>query len=53
MAAELKDALGVEAELVEGRGGVFDVTVDGRVVYSKDNTHRFPDDGEVLGLVRG
>lgn len=53
MAAELKDALGLEAELIEGRGGVFDVTVDGRVVYSKDRTHRFPEDGEVLGLVRG
>ena len=53
MAAELKDALGLDVELAEGRGGVFDVTVDGRVVYSKDQTHRFPNDGEVLGLVRG
>ena len=53
MAAELKEALGVDANLIEGSHGIFDVKVDGRLVYSKAKTHKFPDAGEVSGLVRG
>ena len=52
MAAELKDGLGVAAKLVKGSGGVFDVTVDGTLVYSKAETGRFPDPGEVLAAVQ-
>ena len=52
MAAELKQAFGAQAKLVEGSGGVFDVTVDGRLVYSKDKTGRFPDEGEVVALLQ-
>lgn len=33
--------------LVPGSGGVFDVTVDGDLVYSKQKTGRFPEPGEV------
>jgi selenoprotein W-related protein len=42
---------GVKAELVRGRGGVFDVEVDGRLVYSKRETGRFPEDAEVLAAL--
>jgi selenoprotein W-related protein len=42
----------VEARLVAGSGGVFDVKVDGRLVYSKDNTGRFPEPGEVPEKIR-
>jgi len=52
VAAELKQAFGAQAKLVEGSGGVFDVTVDGRLVYSKDKTGRFPDEGEVVALLQ-
>ena len=52
MAAELQEGLGVEVEMVEGAGGVFDVTVDGKVVYSKHRTARFPNPGEVLEAVQ-
>jgi selT/selW/selH-like putative selenoprotein len=52
VAAELREGLGVETELVEGSGGVFDVTVDGKVVYSKHHTGRFPNPGEVLEAVQ-
>ena len=52
MAAELKEAFGAHVKLVESAGGVFDVTVGGRLVYSKADTGRFPDEGEVAGLVR-
>jgi len=29
--------------MIQGRGGVFDVKVDGRLVYSKHHTGKFPD----------
>jgi selenoprotein W-related protein len=42
----------VQAELVKGSGGVFDVTADGEVVYSKHRTGRFPDNAEVVEALR-
>ncbi len=33
-------------------GGVFEVTVDSTLLFSKKATDRFPDDGEVLRLIR-
>jgi selenoprotein W-related protein len=42
----------VQAELRKGAGGVFDVVADGRTVYSKDQTGRFPEPGEVLELLK-
>jgi selenoprotein W-related protein len=44
--------LNVQAELVEGSGGVFDVTADGALVYSKHKTGRFPEHAEVLQALR-
>jgi len=52
LAAELKTEFGVSAELVASGGGVFEVTVDGQRVFSKKALGRFPDDGEVVRLVR-
>ncbi|NQT41097.1 MAG: SelT/SelW/SelH family protein [Planctomycetes bacterium] len=52
MAAELREGAGAEAKLIEGSGGIFDVTVDGKLVYSKGQTGRFPEPGEVLALVK-
>jgi len=43
LAAELKAQMDVEAELVPGSGGVFDVRVDGDVVYSRHaEGNKFP-----------
>ena len=52
MAAELERELGVVPRLIEGRNGVFDVTVDGDVVFSKHRVGRFPAEGEVLEAIR-
>jgi len=38
--------------LVPSDGGRFEVTVNGELLYSKLNTHRHAEPGEVLGLVR-
>lgn len=40
-------------ELDRGSGGVFDVFVDGDLVYSKADTGRFPDKGEVSKILEG
>ena len=48
----MRDAFGVEANLIPGSGGIFEVTVDGRVVFNKAETDRFPGPGEVVGLLK-
>ena len=52
MAAELKKNLGVDSNLIPGGGGVFDVTVDGKVIFSKKSVGRFPGPGEILGVLQ-
>lgn len=48
MAAEIKKQTGVEPELIAGGGGIFDVKVDGKLIYSKHETGRFPEHDEVI-----
>jgi len=38
----------VKSELIEGSGGIFDVEVDGRLIFSKHETNRFPEHAEIL-----
>lgn len=52
MAAEIREASGVDAELVAGGGGIFQVIRDGRTLYDKKETGRFPKPGEVAALVK-
>jgi selT/selW/selH-like putative selenoprotein len=49
---ELKSELGVEVECVAGSGGVFEVSVDGRIIFSKKTLKRFPKDGEIISLLK-
>jgi selT/selW/selH-like putative selenoprotein len=51
--AELKEAFGskVKTRLIAGGGGVFDVALDGTLVYSKKQTGRFPGYREIPGLI--
>ena len=51
MSAEIKDATDIEAKLVAGSGGVFDVRCDGELVFSKFREGRFPSVGEILQLI--
>jgi selenoprotein W-related protein len=34
--------------LIAGRGGIFDVEVDGEMIFSKHEQGRFPEDNEIL-----
>ena len=44
----MEEKYGAEVELVPGVGGVFEITVDGQLRYSKKQTSRFPTDEEVI-----
>jgi len=44
----LEQKYGAEVELVPGVGGVFEITVDGQLKFSKKQTGRFPTDDEVV-----
>lgn len=48
----MKKELGAEVELIKGRGGIFDVATDGKLVYSKHATGRFPEENEVVEAIR-
>ncbi|MBK8221917.1 MAG: Rdx family protein [Candidatus Obscuribacter sp.] len=52
MAAELQRLTGVTAKLHQSYGGVFEIEVDGDLVFSKSRTGRFPMEGEVTSLLQ-
>ena len=52
MAAEIRQALGVEPELVKGANGIFDVAADGKLVFSKHRDSRFPGTEEIIQSLR-
>jgi selenoprotein W-related protein len=39
---------GVEPQLIKGGGGIFDVRMDGDLIFSKHELGRFPEEDEVL-----
>jgi selT/selW/selH-like putative selenoprotein len=49
----LEQKYGAEVELVPGVGGVFEITVDGRLAFSKKQTGRFPTDKEIESVGSG
>ena len=52
MAAELKKQLDVDATMTPGSGGVFDVMLDGKTIFSKKQVGRFPETVEILGMLK-
>jgi selT/selW/selH-like putative selenoprotein len=52
LAAEIKKALGVDSQLVRGGGGIFDVTVDNKRIFSKKEEGRFPNEKEIVDQLR-
>lgn len=41
------------AELRKGANGIFDVEVEGRLIYSKHQTGRFPESEEIIDQIKG
>ena len=52
VAAELEKEFGAKSKLVAGANGIFDVIVDGKKVFSKFKAGRFPETGEITGLIK-
>jgi len=48
----LKQEIG-SLTLIPGSGGVFEVSVNGKNIYSKRQTGEFPDPAEIVQAVRG
>jgi selenoprotein W-related protein len=51
LAAEIKKARGIDAKLTKGSGGVFEVALDGKLIFSKKALGRFPETSEILEMV--
>jgi hypothetical protein len=48
LAAEIKKAKGLDAQLVKGSNGIFDVYDGEKLLFSKYAEHRFPEVDEIL-----
>ena len=44
--------LDIEAEIVPGGRGQFDVSLDGNLLFSKQTEQRFPEDEEIIEAIR-
>jgi predicted Rdx family selenoprotein len=49
----LQRASSADVRLIQGGRGIFEIRADGRVLYSKRDTGRFPTDAELDGLLAG
>lgn len=47
LAATIQQRFGLAAELVRSSGGVFEIELDGHLLFSKKAERRFPGEGEV------
>ena len=51
MQAAIKDKYGITAKLREGAGGIFEVFIDKKVVYSNQETYRCPENEEIFDKI--
>jgi len=47
----LKKRYDVDVELIGSSGGVYEITVDGNLIFSKKKLGRFPEAGEIERLI--
>jgi len=47
----IENKFGVRAELTPGTGGIFEVTLNSHLIFSKKELGRFPNDNEVIDLI--
>jgi selT/selW/selH-like putative selenoprotein len=52
LAASIKDALGIDTEVVVGARGQFDVVADGDLLFSKQAEERFPEPDEIITAIQ-
>ena len=52
LAEKLKTSLKLETDLIKGSKGIFDVELDGKLVYSKSETGKFPDEESLIQKIK-
>ena len=52
LVAAISDEFHIESEFIKGKNGIFDVTVDGELIFSKHEVGRFPTNDEILEMIR-
>jgi selT/selW/selH-like putative selenoprotein len=53
LAEQIQSQFGLSSQLVKGHGGVFEVSVDDRLLFSKKKERRFPEPGEIEDQIAG
>ena len=53
MRESIERQFGVKAELIKGMGGVFEISVNDNLLFSKKELNRFPNENEVEDLIEG
>ena len=48
---ELNNKFGINSELIESSGGVFEIKVNGHLIFSKIGLGRFPNPGEIVQFI--
>jgi len=49
---ELKKEVDAEVDLLAGSGGVYDIRLDGKLIFSKGRMGRFPEPAEIISLIK-
>ena len=56
-ALSLRDSIeskfGIKTELIKGTGGVFEVSLNNSLIFSKKDLGRFPNENEIEDLIEG
>ena len=47
----IEKQFGIKAELIKSAGGVFEVTLNNSLIFSKKELGRFPDDNEIKNII--
>ena len=51
MRSSLDSKFGILAEMKPSSGGVFEITLNGSLIFSKKQLGRFPNDGEIVNFI--
>lgn len=52
MAKAIQKKLMIKPSLIKSGGGIFDVTVDGKLIFSKKLEGRFPEQDEIIDKIQ-
>ena len=51
MSAELKQTFEADVTIERGHSGIYDVLLNGKLIYCKDELGRFPEEGEIVEII--